>query len=48
MRDMTRDLKPSVLLFLSTIEGSCYIVLIKKKSYLSLQIKVTFVCNETV
>lgn len=30
MRDMTRDLKTSVLLFLSTIEGSCYIVLIKK------------------
>ena len=43
MHNMARDLKPSILLFLNTIEGSCYIVLIKK-SYLSLQIKVTFVC----
>lgn len=46
MPNMARDLKRSVLLFLNTIRGSCYIVLIKK-SDLFLQIKVAFVCFVT-
>lgn len=43
---MARDLKRSILLFINAIRSSCYIVLIKK-SYLSLQIKVTFICFVT-